>query len=127
MGIEKIAKRAHPLGFGQATGIDLPHEESGTVPDPDWKAKAVPRDPIWHPGETISVAIGQGALEVTPLQMAVFAATVGSGGTVLKPHLVQAREAREGVEEGNDDDVVVRRVPISPATLKVVKEAMWGV
>ncbi|HYV19039.1 MAG TPA: penicillin-binding protein 2 [Verrucomicrobiae bacterium] len=127
MGIEKIAKWAHLLGFGQATGIDLPHEESGTVPDPDWKAKAVPRDPIWHPGETISVAIGQGALEVTPLQMAVFAATVGSGGTVLKPHLVQAREAREGVEQGNDNDAVLRHLPLHPETIKVVKEAMWGV
>jgi len=127
MGIERIARWAHLLGFGQATGIDLPHEESGTVPDAPWKARAVPRDPKWHPGETISVSIGQGALEVTPLQMAVFAATVGSGGTVLRPHLVQAREAREGVEQGNVDDVVVRRVELHPNTLKVVKEAMWGV
>lgn len=127
MGIERISKWAHLLGFGEATGIDLPHEEGGTVPDAAWKARAVPRDPVWHPGETISVSIGQGALEVTPLQMAVFAATVGTGGTVFRPHLVQARETREGVEEGTEGDNVARRVPLHDETIRVVKDAMWGV
>ena len=46
MGIERISKWAHRLGFGEPTGIDLPHEEAGTVPDPDWKRRAVPRDPF---------------------------------------------------------------------------------
>src|SRR5206468_7061435 len=59
MGIERISKWAHLLGFGQLTGIDLPHEEAGTVPDPVWKNRVFVRDPIWHPGETISVSIGQ--------------------------------------------------------------------
>ena len=48
--------------------------------DPEWKKDAVPRDPVWHPGETISVSIGQGALEVTPFQMAVFASTIATNG-----------------------------------------------
>jgi penicillin-binding protein 2 len=127
LGIERIAKWSRLLGFGQPTGIDLPHEEGGTVPDPEWKRRAVPRDPAWHPGETISVSIGQGALEVTPLQMAVFAATIGNGGTVYRPRLVRSREARQGVGEGAGRVDVVRAVPISAATLAVIKDAMWGV
>jgi penicillin-binding protein 2 len=127
MGIERIAKWGRLLGFGTPTGIDLPHEESGTLPDPEWKRRAVPRDPTWHPGETISVSIGQGALEVTPLQMSVFASIIANGGTVHRPHLVRSREAREGVEEGADDSAVMRSVTLHPATLGLIKDAMWGV
>jgi penicillin-binding protein 2 len=127
MGIERISRWAHLLGFGQPTGIDLPHEEAGTVPDPEWKQRTMPRDPVWHPGETISVSIGQGALEVTPLQMAVFAAAVGNGGTVWRPHLIRAREIREGVQDQERNDVPVRSVPLQARTLEVIKDAMWGV
>jgi penicillin-binding protein 2 len=127
MGIERISKWAHRLGFGEPTGIDLPHEEAGTVPDPDWKRRAMPRDPVWHPGETISVSIGQGAIEVTPIQMAVFAAAIGNGGTLYRPHLVLSREVREGVEEDERQDYEVRRVDLHPRTLDLIREAMWGV
>jgi len=127
MGIDPIAKWAHLLGFGQPTGIDLPHEEGGTVPDPEWKRRAMPRDPTWHPGETISVSIGQGALEVTPLQMAVFAATIANDGTVYRPRLVESQEARQGVGEDTGRADIVRTVPISAATLAFIKDAMWGV
>ena len=124
MGIDRISKWAHLLGFGETTGIDLPHEEGGTVPDADWKRRAVPRDPVWHPGETISVSIGQGALEVTPLQMAVFASVLANGGTVYRPHLVGER--RHSDEAGGEEGVV-RRVPLHPETLEVIRDAMWGV
>jgi penicillin-binding protein 2 len=127
MGIERIARWARALGFGQKTGIDLPEEKAGTVPDPEWKKTYVPRDPVWHPGETISVSIGQGALEVTPAQMAMFAAAVGNGGRVYRPHLIAAREIREGVEEETRDEYLVRTVPLQKRTLDVVKNALWGV
>ena len=127
MGIERISRWAHALGFGQQSGVDLPHEEMGTVPDPDWKKRVMPRDPIWHPGETISVSIGQGAIEVTPFQMAVFASVIANGGTVYRPHLVSAIEVREGVEQEEDEDYVVRRVALHPRTLEVIRDAMWGV
>lgn len=127
MGIERIARWARAFGFGQKTGIDLPEEKSGTVPDPEWKKTAVSRDPVWHPGETISVSIGQGALEVTPVQMAVFAAAIGNGGRVYRPHLIAAREIREGVEEETRDEFLVRTVSLHDRTLRVVKDAMWGV
>jgi len=127
MGIDRISKWAHLLGFGEPTGLDLPHEEAGTVPDPEWKKRAVPRDPVWHPGETISVSIGQGAIEVTPIQMARFAAAIGNGGTLYRPHLLLSREVREGVEEEERQDYVERRVAMRPRTLEVIKDAMWGV
>ncbi|MGH9749109.1 MAG: penicillin-binding protein 2 [Candidatus Polarisedimenticolia bacterium] len=127
LGIERIARWAKAFGFGQRTGIDLPDEKGGTVPDPEWKRTANPRDPTWHPGETISVSIGQGALEVTPLQMAVFSAALGNGGRIYRPHLIAAREIREGVEEETRDDTLVRTIPLQARTLQVVKEAMWGV
>jgi penicillin-binding protein 2 len=127
MGIERISKWAHLLGFGQLTGIDLPHEEAGTVPDPEWKKRVFVRDPIWHPGETISVSIGQGAIEVTPIQMATFAAAIGNGGTLYRPHLLLSREVREGVEQEERQDYVVKRVALHPRTIEVIKDAMWGV
>ena len=127
MGIDRISKWAHLFGFGEPTGLDEPHEESGTVPDAEWKKRAVPRDPVWHPGETISVSIGQGAIEVTPIQMATFAAALGNGGTLYRPHLLVSREVREGVEQDERQDYVARRVPMHPRTLEVIKDAMWGV
>jgi len=127
MGIDRISKWAHLLGFGEPTHIDLPHETAGTVPDPEWKKVAVPNDPVWHPGETISVSIGQGAIEVTPLQMAVFASTIANGGTVYKPHLIRSIEVREGVEEENRQSMAVRTLHLAPRTLQVIKDAMWGV
>ncbi len=127
MGIERIARWARAFGFGRPTGIDLPHEEAGTIPDTAWKARVYPSDPIWHPGETIAVSIGGGPLEVTPLQMAVFAAAIGNGGTLYRPHLVLARETREGVEEPVEADYQAGRVEIAPRTLRLVKDAMWGV
>ena len=125
MGIEIISEWAHKLGFGQKTGIDLMHEEAGTVPDEAWKRRT--RNEPWYPGETISVSIGQGALEVTPLQMAVFASLIGNGGTQYRPHMLLRREIRGGVEEEERAPEVVAKVALKPSTLKVVKEAMWEV
>ena len=82
---------------------------------------------IWHPGETISVSIGQGAIEVTPIQMAMFAAAIGNGGTLYRPHLLLSREVREGIEEDERQDYVIRRVELRPRTLEVIRDAMWGV
>ncbi|MCK4364170.1 MAG: penicillin-binding protein 2, partial [Candidatus Aminicenantes bacterium] len=70
MGIDQISRYAKMLGFGAKTGIDLPGEKTGLVPDPQWKREV--RKERWQPGETISVSIGQGPLMVTPLQVALY-------------------------------------------------------
>jgi penicillin-binding protein 2 len=86
MGIEDISRYARRLGLGRKTGIDLPGEKGGLVPDPQWK-KEVKGEP-WYPGETISVSIGQGPILVTPLQIAVQTAIIANRGYKVTPHLL---------------------------------------
>ena len=81
--IEAIARYAKLLGLGSKSGIDLPHEVSGLVPDPEWKRQA--RGEPWYAGETVSVAVGQGAVLATATQMAQLAATVATNGDVHRP------------------------------------------
>ncbi len=85
MGIQEIAKYARMLGLGALTGIDLPGEKAGLVPDPEWKRRV--RNEPWYPGETISVSIGQGPIQVTPLQMAAQTALIANRGTGIVPYL----------------------------------------
>ncbi len=87
LGIDTIAKYAEMVGFGRKTGIDLPHEAEGVVPSSRWKMRNFRQK--WYAGETISVAIGQGALTVTPLQLAYAIGGLAMGGVWYRPHLVK--------------------------------------
>jgi len=80
-GIDNIAEMARQFGFGAQTGIDLPGERHGLIPDSAWK-QATYGEP-WYPGETPSAGIGQGFITATPLQLAVMAARVGSGRAIV--------------------------------------------
>lgn len=91
MGIEEIARYARMLGLGALTGIDLPGEKEGLVPDPDWKRRV--RNEPWYPGETISVSIGQGPLQVTPLQIAIYTACVANRGEGVTPYLFKRKKS----------------------------------
>jgi len=86
MSIDTIAQYAEAVGFGSKTGIDLPNEQQGLVPSTKWKARTQRQK--WYAGETISVAIGQGALTVTPLQLAYAIGGLAVGGVFYPPHLV---------------------------------------
>ena len=86
LGVDTIARYATMAGFGEKTGIDLPHEAAGLVPSTEWKLKTFRQK--WYAGETISVAIGQGALTVTPLQLAHAIGGLALGGVWQKPHLL---------------------------------------
>ena len=88
LGIERISRYARLLGLAVPTGVDLPAEVSGLIPDPDWKRK-VYKDK-WYPSETVSISIGQGGVLATPLQMARLTAVVANGGRLVKPHLIKA-------------------------------------
>ena len=83
--IENMAQYARMLGLGASTQVDLPHEVSGLMPDPEWKRRT--RNEPWYAGESVSVAVGQGAVLATVLQMAQMAAIVGSSGEVHRPRL----------------------------------------
>ncbi len=86
IGIEVIAAYARRLGLGGRTGVELPGESEGLVPDPEWSRDR--RGYPWYPGETVSVAIGQGPLLTSPLQVAVMTAAVANGGFRVRPYLV---------------------------------------
>ncbi len=86
LGIEKIADWAHRLGIGKKTGIDLPNEASGIMPSEEWKMRNYHEK--WYAGETISVGIGQGAVALTPIQLARAIGGITSGGDLQRPHVV---------------------------------------
>lgn len=114
LGIDLIAKYANGLGLGRRTGIDLPGEEAGLVPSEDWVQRVYHHK--WYPGSTISVAIGQGAVMVTPIQLARMVAAVASGGTLIQPHLLK-----------NQTGLKTGYFPISDDTVRQVTDGMWGV
>jgi penicillin-binding protein 2 len=113
--IDRIARYARLMGLGAPTGIDLPHEAPGLIPSPTWKLRT--QKAPWYAGETVSVAIGQGQVTVTPLQMARLLAVVSNGGRLVQPHL-----AREGTAP-----MAPVALGLKPATLAVVKEGLCAV
>jgi len=86
LGIERISKYAQRFGFGQRTGIDLPGEQSGLMPSPQWLMRSYHRK--WYPDETLDVAIGQGAVQATPLQLARIIGGIASEGHLVRPPVV---------------------------------------
>jgi penicillin-binding protein 2 len=83
---------AHWLGLGQPTGIDIPGEAGGVVPTPKWLRRQFGNGPegYWYEGTSVNLSIGQGYLEVTPLQLAVAYSALANGGAVVRPHLAEA-------------------------------------
>jgi len=123
LGIEKIDYFAKRLGLGERTGIDLPAEAPGLIPSPEWVQKTFKRK--WWAGETISVAIGQGAVAVTPLQLAYSIGGVASGGMFPQPHIAFRDQLMAlGV---NLPDEAARNFPLSESTLDALTRGMWGV
>ncbi|OGY44240.1 MAG: penicillin-binding protein 2 [Candidatus Buchananbacteria bacterium RIFCSPHIGHO2_01_FULL_39_8] len=88
LGVRKIKKYAELFGLNQKLGLDLPNEASGFLPSPEWKEEA--KKEIWYIGDTYHLAIGQGDILVTPLQVAVWTSVFANGGTLYKPHLVKS-------------------------------------
>jgi penicillin-binding protein 2 len=124
LGIDKINKWATALGIGVKSGIDLPNELQGLVPSTEWKREKMHEK--WYAGETISVAIGQGAVAVTPVSMAVYMATLANGGTRVTPHLLKA------VDDGTGWKPVPApepqsKVDIDPEKLQAIRDGLWGV
>jgi penicillin-binding protein 2 len=87
VGIEALAEYASRLGLASKAGLALPGERPGIVPSPSWKRKNLGED--WYDGETISVAIGQGPIAVSPLAQAVLVSAVANGGFLVAPYLVE--------------------------------------
>jgi penicillin-binding protein 2 len=114
-GIDNLAFYAHQAGLGARSGIDLPGEASGTVPSTEWKLRTQRQK--WFAGETISVAIGQGATQVTPLQLARAIGGIAVGGVWHVPHLTKELTKTEKPHEWS----------LSPDNVKRVVYGMFGV
>ena len=92
LGIDRMHDFMSTFGFGELTGIDIPGEKPGLMPSTDWKRHAYKRaaEQVWFPGETISVGIGQGYMNATPMQLAHAVSGIASRGKIFKPRLVSA-------------------------------------
>lgn len=113
---------ARQFGLGEPTGTVGLVEAEGTVPDPDWKEKTI-KEP-WYPGDAVNLAIGQGYLQATPLQMANLYSALAAGGRLRTPVVVQRLYEGEGQTVRTFQASERRPLPISPATLQAIREAM---
>ncbi|MGO9642236.1 MAG: penicillin-binding protein 2 [Candidatus Acidiferrales bacterium] len=114
LGIDRISHYAMALGLGKNTGIDLPGEDPGLVPSEEWVERVYHHK--WYAGSTISVAIGQGAVEVTPLQVAYTVGGIAMGGIFKQPHLLMTGQQVPEVD-----------FPLQPDTVEQVTQGMYGV
>ncbi len=126
LGPTRIKKYLELFGWGSMTGIDLPGEEKGFIPSPDWKKTyfSSKQDQVWSDGDTYNMAIGQGFLGITPLQVVSAYAAIANGGTLYQPQMAQKviDEKRNVVEEFRPK--TIRSGFIDAANLGVVREGM---
>jgi penicillin-binding protein 2 len=113
LGIETIHKYATGLGLGRRTGIDLPGEEPGLIPSEEWVQRVFHHK--WYAGETISVAIGQGSVTVTPVQLAQMIGAVATGGDLPTPHFLK------------NLTIKTDHFPLAEDTVEQVTQGMYGV
>ncbi len=121
LGDERIHRYAMMLGLGQATGIDLPSEVPGLIPSAEWKVR-VRKEP-WYPGETLNMAIGQGYVQTTPLQIARAVGALGTGGTLVRPRLARRVLSPDGAEV-QTFSAQTSRVPLNATAVATLREGM---
>ena len=128
LGIDRIAKYATEFGYGQKTGIDLPGEQAGLMPSAQWLMKNYHHR--WYPDETLDVAIGQGAVEATPLQLARIIGGIASGGHMVRPHTVFPDEMPEDFRKAIEDTYPGSgnaNIPMDPANWETITDGMAAV
>lgn len=119
--VESLSRYAHQFGFGERPPLDLPFLATGTIPDSAYYNE---RYPGWNLGQSMSLGVGQGEIQASPLQLARYMATIGNGGTLVSPHLVRlARNPVTGerLDLGNRQ---TRRVDINPRYIEIVKTGL---
>jgi len=121
-GVNRIARVAEDLGFHQTFNIGIGGQSKGLMPSTEWVKKARPRDPVWHPGETLSVSIGQGAVSSTALQLAVMTSRLANGRKAINPRLIKSIG---GVEQPSGAEVP--DLPFSDEHLDIVRAGMASV
>jgi len=124
LGPTKIKEYLEKFGWNQKTGIDLPGEAEGFIPDKEWKKKTFPNDPGWWDGDTYNLSIGQGFLQITPLEVAASFVSIANGGKLLQPQVVKEiiDSKKNPIEEIKPK--VIRENFIKPENLQIVREGM---
>jgi penicillin-binding protein 2 len=123
LGVDRIHKWAVNLGLHGKSGIDLPNEQDSLVPSSEWKKQRTGER--WYPGETISVAIGQGQNAVTPMGMAVMMSTLANGGTRHVPRLVAAIDDGTGWKDAPSPANPYKPVRLKDETVKAIHDGLW--
>lgn len=125
LGVDRIAAMAEKFMLGKELGIGLAHEKKGLVPTTAWKLKRFGKK--WFPGETLPVAIGQGYLLTTPVQLASMVATVANEGTIYRPHLVKKIVDPDGKTLKEFAPEILGVTGVSASSFKKVKQGMFAV
>ena len=120
-----LPNMARAFGLGATTGITGVIEVPGVIPDPDWKLKEIGE--VWVPGDGVNMAIGQGYVQATPLQMAVAYAAIANGGTVYRPRLIQKIGSSNEPPEEIFPAEVIGQLPVKPETIKAIQDGLRGV
>lgn len=125
LGIERLSDFVSHFGFGKKTGIDIEGELSGLMPTPAWKQKRWKQ--LWYAGDTVSVGIGQGYTQVTPLQLANAVSILANNGMVMRPHLVTSiQESKTGTTRPMPLETL-ERLALKPENIELVRRGMVGV
>lgn len=123
--MELLPTYGRSFGFGQKTDLQELVEAEGLIPTPAWKKDTYQMG--WGTGDTVNLAIGQGYLLATPLQVARAVAAVANGGTLYRPYLVERIDGNQEISEQVTTPVAMGRLPISQENLRTIQEAMLGV
>ena len=129
MGIDNISAFMGSLGLGRRTGVDIDGESEGVLPSQEWKKKRFrkPEQQKWYAGETISIGIGQGYNNYTPIQLAQATATLANNGVMFRPHLVKhITDTRTGKQTPIEPQPI-KTLPWKQEHIDVIKKAMVGV
>jgi penicillin-binding protein 2 len=120
---------SHYFGFGELTGLDAIDESEGLVPDPEWKEESFTGEgnPFWVPGDAVNLAVGQGDLLATPIQVANMISAFANGGILYRPHLVMRISGTPQEEEVISAPAERGRLPVSEANLQVIRDGLDGV
>ncbi len=125
LGVDTLARYATGCGLGKLTHIDIANERPGLIPTSAWKKRRFGKP--WQGGETLSIAIGQGFNLVTPLQMAVFVAAIGNGGTLYRPRILKYTRSYNDKNEIQQTPEILGGLPAGKETLKLIRKGMLDV
>ncbi len=121
-GGSKLIETAREFGLGKKTGIDLPEERDGLVPDGQWKRET--RGEGWYPGDSVNMSIGQGDILLTPLQAVQMTAAVANRGNIYKPRLVDEIRTAQGEVINKYQPELVSQMPYSNNTFEIIEDGM---